>query len=227
MATHHEPHPCLQAGPCTLCKQRSFRYTLFKSAELQEKELICEHYTGTLSNVSCICQACMKQVKRNVNNENFHPRWLGKQPQTQTQCCILNCNKVTYSFTSLLSPDQLKQVLDVSLEVDVPHDQLPLCQSHYNEMYRGITGSQPCDSCGVKPRKGEYFVRHCPSPGLVNIHLNNITDDHRALTNKSNICLPCYKYINSIVQKENMVRSIDSILVQISERKKAMLTRRR
>ena len=162
-------------GPCTLCKQQSFRYTLVKNIDSQERLLINQFHHATLSDTAYICQACMKQIKRNTHNiKTFHPRWLPKQVRTETICCIQNCKLPTYSTTNLLTPDELEEAVGVpvvAFTVDRCSTQLSLCQNHYNHMYRKITVSTPCDSCGMKPRRGESFMRHCPAPDLINEHL--------------------------------------------------------
>lgn len=198
-----------QSSPnqCTLCKQTSFRcFTLIQNIGTQERDFINRFIESTLSDEACVCQPCMKQIKKNSKtaDENFRPRWLPKLFPTRTPCCIKNCGGVAFSATNLMTPDELEQELEVTVVafvVDECETQLSLCRRHYNEMYRKFkVTAKPCDSCDAKPRKGEHFTRHCPDPQTINSHFQTITGDQKSLSHESNICLPCYKYFKSIAK---------------------------
>ena len=65
-------------------------------------------------------------------------------------------------------------------------------------MYKMLS-SPPCESCQVKPKKGENFKRHYSSPGIVNQYLSQMSQETSTLTISSNLCLSCYKYFQSII----------------------------
>ena len=109
---------------------------------------------------------------------------------------------------------------------------VPLCQSHYNDMYTKTHTSNPCDSCRMKPSKGELFGRHCPAPDKINAYLNIISNEPINLTSNSAICLPCYKYFNVILKQvkranddqatsdstPDIVPDIDEVFTMVSEK---------
>ena len=90
-------------------------------------------------------------------------------------------------------------------------------------MYVSLHQSTPCNSCGAMPKKGEVFSRHCSSPTVINGYLSHISSEPSSLTSSSTICLPCYKYFQSIIaqeEKANTVlatKDIDTILTSLSE----------
>ena len=97
------------------------------------------------------------------------------------------------------------------------------CHTHYLDMYYRTQQSNPCDSCKAKPRKGEQFGRHCPSPDIINGYLNLVSNEPRNLTSNSTICLPCYKYFSGIVKQvqqanANQPPSIEDVLTTILQK---------
>ena len=50
------------------------------------------------------------QVKHNIKNEHFHPRWLPKQNKTEQSCCIEYCKNPVYRNTNLISPEEVAEI---------------------------------------------------------------------------------------------------------------------
>lgn len=54
-----------------------------------------------------------------------------------------------------------------------------------------------------KSRRNETFNRHCPSPDVVNRHLENISSESSNLSASSIVCSNCYKYFLAISRQAN------------------------
>lgn len=76
-----------------------------------------------------------------------------------------------------------------------------LCHELYTQLYTHSHSVKPCDCCSANPRKGEVFIRHCPSPLLINSYLNHLSTEPRSLTPASRICYPYYKYFQNILKE--------------------------
>ena len=155
----------------------------------------------------------------------------GYQNKTkQNKAAVLNTAKTL--FTGTLTSSVMRKWQKLVFTVESNCAQVPLCQSHYNDMYTKTHTSNPCDSCRMKPRKGELFGRHCPAPDKINAYLNIISNEPINLTSNSAICLPCYKYFNVIFKQikranddqatsdatPDIVPDIDEVFTMISEK---------
>ena len=77
----------------------------------KQKRCIIDRFTSTsLPDTACIYQACIMQVKHNIKNEHFHPRWLPKQIKTEQSCCIEYCKNPVYRNTNLISHEEVAKV---------------------------------------------------------------------------------------------------------------------
>ena len=218
---YHEG-PC---GPCALCSAKATKYTHPES--MTEVEIALIHkFQGRDISQACICLPCAKQVKRNVNKPNFHPRWLPKEPKREKLCSIEKCAKTVYRNTNLATPEEINELLQervVAFTAEPTGASVGLCQDHYLRLYSKLYQFAPCESCNARPKKGEQFYRHCPSPNEVNAYLNLITSEHCALTSDSCICLTCYKFFNSVVKQIRGVNienttDINMVIVLIDKR---------
>ena len=146
-----------------------------------------------------ICHCCSKQIKRNISNENFTPRWKSRHPTTN-KCGIGGCTSEAKKNTQLASTEEIEMIMGqsvTSFTVAADRTIVPLCQVHYNEVYHLL---QPitCDACGIKPRKEEHFNRHCPNLVAINAYLSVVATDPTPLTDKSRICRACYNHFKYI-----------------------------
>ena len=88
----------------------------------------------------------------------------------------------------------------VSFTIDGMGVHVPLCQTHYNNLYTQINTVSTCASCGGRPKRGDRFNRHCPNPGIVNSVLTTVTNETSGLTKESIICTACYKYFKVMIK---------------------------
>ena len=179
MATRQRHIKCHEGdcACCTWCLKSNSRYI----HPIQIKEKANEVYTwlqnncSNLNDSSCICQPCYKQIDRKNGSPGFHPRWAPKLPKPNTKCCIEKCEQPVYTNTNLVTGEQIEQILHervTAFSISDSQTSLALCQDHYLAMYRQIHHTTPCASCGVIPKKGVTFNRHCSDPHRLNDYLN-------------------------------------------------------
>lgn len=165
-------------------------------------EWLCKSESA-VNDHSMICLPCIKYIQRNMGKENFHPRWKGK--------CSEKIEADVYKHTSLVNVTELEQLLQERVQGYTIGDcdqTIALCEEHYRRMYLYLNSVRPCDSCGKKPRRNETFNRHCPSPDIVNKHLENISSETSNLSVSSIVCSNCYKYFLAISRLENTQSTI-------------------
>ena len=184
---------------------------------------------STLKETDLICLPCTKQIQRNHENPHFTPRWLSKPSSIPKKCNLENCQATVHAQTSLVAVDELEELEHILKErvnaftVSTSTQSIGLCRMHYQKMYALLHQSTPCNSCAAIPKKGEVFSRHCPSPTLIHGYLSHISAETSSLTSSSTICLPCYKYFQSIIKSDKepnpivVTKDIDTILTSLSE----------
>ena len=131
----------------------------------------------TINESDCICLPCVKQIQR--NHDNLTPRWLPKPPILPKKCNMEHCEAMVDTQTSLVTVNELENILKERVNaftVSTSKQSIGLCRKHYKQMYAFLYHT-PCDSCDDKPKRGEVFSRHCPSPALVNGYLSYIYRD--------------------------------------------------
>lgn len=142
-------------------------------------------------------------MQRNMNNENFMPRWRERKNRVVKRCGIADCKDEARKVTKMATKDEIEHTLNkkvVLFTTDGTAVQVPLCQTHYNNVYTHTHTPTTCDSCGGKAKKGERMNRHCPNPELVNSALNTVSSETSSLTNKSIICNACYQHFKVLVE---------------------------
>ena len=127
-------HPGRGCGPCHLCSKSAPYYSHLSawdpglSAKLRA---IGESVTDD----SCICRACEKDIKRKNNLENYVPRWAYTGSIENTPKCILpNCETTEFIVHSGLI--KAKHMRDTS--VNIEGKLVLLCQVHYKQVHRMI-----------------------------------------------------------------------------------------
>ncbi len=191
--------PC---GPCSLCRHGSTKFTHAESLDVQQYQFLCEVENTTIDKSACICYACSKQLKRNVGNTKFRPRWKQNSRQNAAKCSIQSCEHTAHKSTTLATATEIEQLIGqpiVAFNVEQDESSVSLCQAHYNYLYSQLTLPTPCESCGEKPKRGEKFNRHCPEPDSINTYLSIVTSDPSHLTDKSLVCTACYQHFRVIV----------------------------
>ena len=178
MATIGKCHdgPC---GPCFLCASETSKYTHPERFSNDQYTFLCKFEDREINKTVCICYACYKQIQRNIHNTEFKPRWKKKSNiKTRTRCSIESCENTAIKTTHLASKEDIEHILDqplMSFTVEDAEISVPLCQTHYNQLYTQLSISSPCKSCGGKPRKGERFNRRCPHPESINTYLTIVS----------------------------------------------------
>ena len=183
----------------------------------------------TIKESEYICLPCVKQIQRYHDKPNFIPRWIPKSSMQKKKCSIERCQAELHTHTTLASVEQIEMILNERVNtftISSSSQSVALCREHYAQVYTHLHPATPCDSCGVKPKKGEAFKRHCPSPAVVNGYLSHTSTKTSSLTASSVICTSCYKYFQTIVKQLNQklvstptsnpsTNNIDTILTTI------------
>ena len=205
MSTSRKCHdgPC---GPCFLCKSASKQFTHPVRFNSEQYTFLCKFEEQCIDKTVCICYPCSKDIKRNINNMLFKPRWRKAEKKCNGRCAIQSCENTAIKNTHLASNEDVEKILErpvISFTVVDEVVSVRLCQKHYNEVYCRLNLSSPCESCGSKPRKGEQFNRRCPRPESINTYLTIVSSEPSHLTEESIICPACYKHF--VVIKQNIL----------------------
>ena len=195
-----------KCSACSLYQRESNRYTHPLTMDQKVYNFISEIEDQTLSTTACICHACYKQASRNVGNENYHPRW---KPKTHVNayCGVTNCILEVHRHTNMATLADMEKILGTKISKG-GDDSVPLCQKHYMTVYAALHAPHPCHSCNSKPRRGEEYFRHCPSPDIINSYLKNMSSESCTLVESSIICNRCYQFFNSIITHFHHTKSI-------------------
>ena len=73
-----------------------------------------------------------------------------------------------------------------------PDSPLLLCPKHYTALHRQFHASEPSVSCGIKPKQGKCFTRHCPNAAINEI-LRESNVDSNQIQETDYVCDACYK----------------------------------
>ena len=162
-----------------------------------------------------MCKTCAEDIRRHVQDEYYVPRW----NKVKQVCAVTSCTSKTVKVSNckLLTTEGIQQVLGdtCGYKDDDEHasDGVPLCQHHYNEVYRSIPTNQQrmqhkkCSVCLSSMDNME--PRYCTKPEQVKQHLREANDLEIDLTEKSIICRSCYRFFLNIT---NNPMSLDSNL---------------
>ena len=189
-------------GPCRLCMETVKKYTHVQKLSENEYSLLLKVESVSIDKSACICYSCSKQIKRSIsNNPNFQPRWKPKIVKETLKCSIHICNEKLCKTTKLASVEEIEEVLQQKVACfTVEDDQVAvgLCRDHYNTLYTTLHPPHrlPCESCKIKPHKGQHFNRHCTSPDVVNAYLREVINYPSDLSRESILCLSCYMHFS-------------------------------
>ena len=102
------------------------------------------------------------------------------------KCSVSSCNNVSQKHTSLLTGIEIEEISGLTLNdealVTPSRVGVPLCTTHYNQVYSIIHKPVPCQFCGIMPHKGRKFARKCPNPAEVACYTAQCTDFSVQLT---------------------------------------------
>ncbi len=136
---------------------------------------------------SCICLACYREAQR-THPAHFIPKWK-KNSGIVPKCVYPDC--LTSPSNKFISPtfatvSELEELIHINVSGEQP---LLLCNDHYQYVYREFNSPTTCSSCGIKPKSGKRFHRHCPDVDLV----NSLLCGEEEITDNDVICLSCYR----------------------------------
>ena len=127
----------------------------------EAKEFI-RHWKGEVQPDNCICPSHLKEAQHKYSL-GFTPKWSEflHHLQQSKVCVFLNCNASRKLIAPAFAPtEELQAKLNNSGEVE----SLQVCQKHYNQLYWEFHCSlRPCAICGIRPKHGIKFARHCPN----------------------------------------------------------------
>ena len=161
-------HPGLNCSDCVLCGHAITTVAHFGAWGTAEKLFVTKHSGKELPPSSCICKAHYIEAKRHCSHEEYIPKWkrIGQRVESELVCNYPKCS-VTANDGRLIEPSfQSPAVIKLALNIGSTVDHLVLCSKHYAEAQRKLAPS--CASCGMKPKRGTQFTRHCPDPETIN-----------------------------------------------------------
>ena len=189
-------HPNEACTECALCGRTITAASHFDGWSTLEKRFLTKHLGMELLPSTCICKSHHTEAKRHCSQPNYIPKWKQgvKSDERVLACSHPQCSTtatddhlIVPAFTSM---DTMKVAL--SIDTDRP-EQLLLCPKHYTQLHKELACPKSCGNCGMKPKRGAQFTRHCPDTKTINLLLFENTGSDRCLTDSDILCLNCYK----------------------------------
>ena len=162
-----------EATKCHLCAAESLSNAFSKpsSWSKENREWLKKIHTQSIPPDAPVCRACEKFIKRNTGRENVVPRWIPKdmRPKTLRYCTVEGCGEMSHTTTHIVTHEIAQEYLDLVPTPEsgsaIPQD-LTLCNSHYQFLYRKVHYPEPCASCFTEPNYGGKYTWCCPDPDL-------------------------------------------------------------
>ena len=203
-------HPHRPCSECILCGKSNAYYSHYQTWSESEKNFLVKHWGSEPDASSCICIAHYKEAQR-AHPSEYRPKWstLPLSPVlTPVTCTYPSCT----ATPKLCSPSFAStSELRAFLQLDSGTQPITVCGDHYNQLYRQFhKTSHPCFSCGIKPKRGTTFTRHCPNPSLVNGYLSE-GGEAGEITSSDCICLSCYKAHLAIIRAHEENNSLEDL----------------
>ena len=173
---HLTIHTGQSCGPCALCGHTSpaskpyYVQPICWTEDIRKR--VEERSTETLKDTSCICQACNKDIIRNINAENYIPRW---SSSSTPQCIVSKCSNTSRNAniikTAMATTGEVETLLQCSLKTGIEY--VTLCTSHYKELHRTLRGDiydiyDKCSSCNITLKHTIDKVRHPSNATAIN-----------------------------------------------------------
>ena len=165
----------------------------------------------------CICRRCEKEIKNNINKENYDPTWRREQQSYRKplSCIVAGC-----TTTSSMIHSQKYNASKVAelLQVEVSRASeltTTLCEEHYKRTQRlakNYNVHKKCYMCHCRIPTGRE--RHCPNPNSVKAFYDEHGNVDVGITEEDIICTKCYNHHQEILQNEDM-KSRDSELAEL------------
>ncbi len=147
----------------------------------------------TITVDSCICRACEKDIKRNINSGDYVPRWTLQNQENIHKCILPHCNKTeSIVHSGLVTAKHINVIFNVAVNTD-DGKLVPLCQVHYKQVHRTINPQvymhEKCFTCSANI-KGSY--RPCPNTVAIKNHFCQVSDMDLNIIENDKICTSCY-----------------------------------
>ena len=167
---------------------------------------------------SCICKACVLDIKRNSTNPVYRPRWKKCKPSCQVSGCknVLNVKACKIADTATITT-----VLQLAAGQQQSED-IRLCTDHYNAVYHSLPQKlslfdhQKCKICSKLLIKGSNY-HHCPNPIKISRYLAETTDWNISIAQEDTICITCYKSHVTILEEEELNSHDSDLITLVSE----------
>ena len=152
---------------------------------------------------SCVCKVCTDDIKRNMHNINYTPRWRKSKPT----CKVIGCkNKLGVKLCRVTDSASIAQLLKTKLEDT--RAGITLCTDHYNLVYRSLPEKasllvhQKCKICNNDlSKKSDHH--HCPNPLKIKEYLRETVGCDINITGADLICVTCYEAHKTILEQDD------------------------
>ena len=192
---------------CELCSGNDITFT---TPQQWNSEGACSVATSlALSLTSLVCQACRRDISRVSSDPSFISRWEKIKFKGGT-CVIQNCTTEVFVSTKLFTLEKFHSaVLANGLSAVEVSSPIPLCHTHYNQVYHYLFPTQSnCASCGISLKHTQ--VRSCPDPTVIEEHLREKTGFEGHIRNTDKVCNSCYNsHLAILKQQTNTSRDSD------------------
>ena len=150
---------------------------------------------------------------------NYKPKWKPNEgyPDLRRTCIYPKCQETN----KLISPnfdtvENIESNLGIKSRSDCP---LLLCAKHYTALYRQLNMAQPCASCGVMPKQGTSFTRHCPDSLLINKIMRESSGDENVVCIQESdcVCNVCYRVHLAMLKSVEASEDDDGQLMHLIE----------
>ena len=114
-------HP--NCGPCALCAKTKFSYSHPCEWNQVQQNFIKATCSG-ITMTSCICKACVLDIKRNLNNPMYRP----KREKPKPSCKVPGCKSSNVKACKIADTAAITQLLKLKQQSE---GYITLCTDHY------------------------------------------------------------------------------------------------
>ena len=195
-----------------MCYKTKFSYSHPCEWNQIQQNFVTTKCTG-ITTTSCICKACLLDIKRNLDNPTYHP----KREKVKPSCKVPGCKSGNVKACEVADTTAVTQLL--KLKQPESEEAITLCTNHYNVVYRSLPQKLPlfthlkCKMCSKSLTKGTDH-HHCPGPEKITKYLTQTTGWDTPIAKDDVICITCYKSHVAIIEKEEL-KSYDSHLITL------------
>ena len=190
-SSYHRNRCC---DPCFLCGSKQLRYDHFGALKSGEQRFIIQHFGCEIPESGCMCRAHNREAQRHKCNPEYIPAWKkdkGSQHATaQMQCIYPNCKATSFHEKIIVPSPEMQPQFS---EVLKAQQQVTVCETHYQYVYRQLHAQNPCAGCGARPKfRQAAYTRHSPDANTISQYLNERTGFDGSVTATDTLCKLCY-----------------------------------